>query len=92
MFISVLPGLNNRVSRRGGRTKRVSQKSDVRMWREAGKLAASGDFEGWQAIERELRSKGFLRAKLLLDNDRVRDKLDDLCKSAQEKRADADRA
>ncbi|PBB43253.1 hypothetical protein CK222_10665 [Mesorhizobium sp. WSM3866] len=62
------------------------------MWREAGKLAASGDFEGWQAIERELRSKGFLRAKLLLDNDRVRDKLDDLCKSAQEKRADADRA
>ncbi|PBB89627.1 hypothetical protein CK215_26690 [Mesorhizobium sp. WSM3864] len=62
------------------------------MWREAGKLAASGDFEGWQAIERELRSKGFLRAKLLLDNDRVRDKLDDLCKSAREKNVGADLA
>ncbi|RUU11581.1 hypothetical protein EOD23_10000 [Mesorhizobium sp. USDA-HM6] len=69
----------------------VSQKSDVRMWREAGKLAASGDCEGWQAIERKLRSKGFPRAKLLLDNDRVRDKLNDLCKSAQEQRADANR-
>ncbi|PBB43242.1 hypothetical protein CK222_10590 [Mesorhizobium sp. WSM3866] len=92
MFISVLPGLNNRASRCGGRAKHLSQKSDVRMWREAGKLAASGDFEGWQAIERELRSKGFVRANLLLDNNRVRDKLDDLCKSAQEKRADADRA
>ncbi|AZO28745.1 MULTISPECIES: hypothetical protein [unclassified Mesorhizobium] len=69
----------------------MSQKSDVRMWREAGKLAASGDFEGWQAIERELRSKGFPRAKLLLDNDRIRNKFDNLCKSAQEKRADADR-
>ncbi|WP_141245171.1 hypothetical protein [Mesorhizobium sp. WSM3860] len=70
----------------------MSQKSDMRMWREAGKLAASGDCEGWQAIERELLSKGFPRAKLLLDNDRVRDKLDHLCKSAQEKRADANRA
>ncbi|TIT95911.1 MAG: hypothetical protein E5W55_12135 [Mesorhizobium sp.] len=69
----------------------MSQKSDVRMWREAGKLAASGDFEGWQAIERELRSKGFPRAKLLLDNDRIRNKIDNLCRSAQEKRADADR-
>ncbi|WP_143749104.1 hypothetical protein [Mesorhizobium sp. WSM3868] len=90
MFIPVLPALNNRASPRGGRTNRVS--SDVRMWREAGKLAASGDFEGWQAIERELRSKGFPRAKLLLDNDRVRDKLDELCKGAQKKRADANRA
>jgi len=61
------------------------------MWREAGKLALSGDYEGWQAIERELRSKGFPRAKLLLNNDRVRDKLDDLCKNAQEKRADTHR-
>lgn len=48
--------------------------------------------KGWQAIEQELRSKGFPRAKLLLDNDRIRDKLDELCKSAQEKRADANRA
>lgn len=69
----------------------MSQKSDVRMWRQAGKLAASGDCEGWQAIEQELRSKDFPRAKLLLDNDRIRDKLDELCKSAQEKRADANR-
>ena len=71
--------------------KGVSRGRDVRMWREAGKLALSGDYEGWQAIERELRSKGFPRAKLLLNNDRVRDKLDDLCKNAQKKRADAHR-
>lgn len=73
--------------RRRFMVKRVSSKSDVNMWRVAGKLALSGDHEGWQAIERQLRSKGFTRAKLLLDNDRIRDKLDDLCKSARENRA-----
>lgn len=67
--------------------KGVSPERDVRMWREAGKLVESGDYEGWQAIERELRNRGFPRAKLLLDNDRVRDKLDELCERAQEQRA-----
>ncbi|MEI9410787.1 MULTISPECIES: hypothetical protein [Mesorhizobium] len=61
------------------------------MWREAGKLAASGDYEGWLAIEWELRSRGFSRAKLLFDNDRVREKLDDICKKAQEQRAHTNR-
>ncbi|MER9585505.1 MULTISPECIES: hypothetical protein [unclassified Mesorhizobium] len=65
----------------------MSRERDVRMWREAGKLAESGDYEGWQVIEWELRKRGFPRAKLLLDNDRIRDKLDQLCKSAQAKRA-----
>ena len=69
----------------------MSRGRDVRMLREAGKLATSCDYEGWQAIESELRSRGFGRAKLLLDNDRVRDKLDELCKSAREKRAYANR-
>lgn len=69
----------------------MSRERDVRMWREAGNLAESGDYEGWQAIESELRSRGFPRAKLLLDNDRVRDKLDELCKSTQEQRAYAHR-
>ncbi|WP_192181108.1 hypothetical protein [Mesorhizobium amorphae] len=69
----------------------MSGERDVRMWREAGRLAESGDYEGWQAIESELRRRGFPRAKLLFDNDRVRDKLDEICKSAQEQRADARR-
>ena len=69
----------------------MSRERDVLMWREAGKLAESGDYEGWRAIESELRSRGFPRAKLLFDNDRVRDKLDEICKSAQEQRAHARR-
>ncbi|PBB35056.1 hypothetical protein CK214_05195 [Mesorhizobium sp. WSM3882] len=66
----------------------MSRERDVLMWREAGKLALSGDYEGWLAIEWELRSRGFSRAKLLFDNDRVRKKLDEICKRAQEQRAD----
>lgn len=69
----------------------MSRERDVLMWREAGKLASSGDYDGWLAIESELRSRGFSRAKLLFDNDRVRQKLDDICKKAQEQRADANR-
>ncbi|CDX18185.1 hypothetical protein MPLB_1700055 [Mesorhizobium sp. ORS 3324] len=69
----------------------MSRERDVLMWREAGKLASSGDYEGWLAIESELRSRGFSRAKLLFDNDRVRKKLDDVCKRAQQQRADANR-
>lgn len=69
----------------------MSRERDVLMWREAGKLASSGDYDGWLAIEWELRSRGFSRAKLLFDNDRVRQKLDDICKKAQEQRADANR-
>lgn len=69
----------------------MSRERDVHMWREAGKLAASGDYEGWLAIESELRSRGFPRAKLLFDNDRVREKLDDICRRAREQRADANR-
>lgn len=69
----------------------MSRERDVRMWREAGKLAVSGDYEGWVAIEGELRSRGFSRARLLFDNDRIREKLDDICKRAQEQRADANR-
>lgn len=69
----------------------MSRERDVLMWREAGKLAVSGDYEGWLAIEWELRSRGFPRAKLLFDNDRIREKLDDICKRAQQQRADANR-
>lgn len=69
------------------RRKGVFPEHDVRMWREADKLADSGDYKGWRAIERELRGKGFARSKLLFDNDRTRDKFDERCKSAQEQRA-----
>ncbi|MDX8502463.1 hypothetical protein RFM99_29195 [Mesorhizobium sp. VK4C] len=68
--------------------KGVSRERDVRMWREAEKLAVSGDYEGWLAIEWELRSRGFPRAKLLFDNDRVRQKFDDICKTAQANRTE----
>ena len=69
----------------------MSRGRDAHMWREAGKLAESGEYEGWQAIESELHSRGFPRAKLLLDNDRIRDILDEICKRAQEQRANATR-
>jgi hypothetical protein len=44
--------------------------------------ANSGKFTGWLAIEWELRSNGYTQARKLLDDERTREELDDLCKRA----------
>jgi hypothetical protein len=50
------------------------------------RLARSGEHQNYQAIEWELQASGFPRARLLLNCERVREKLDSMCAEAQENR------
>ena len=50
----------------------VSREKEERMWALAEKLAMSGGYDGWWAIEVELRARGYARARYLLDDDDVR--------------------
>ena len=67
----------------------VSRKRDERMWALAYNLAQSGEHTGWWAIEVELRVQGFSRARQLLDDQQVRERLDRMCAKARKDRADA---
>jgi hypothetical protein len=48
----------------------------------AEKYARSGRFSNWLSIEWELRSEGLKDARLVLDNEHLRVRLDDLCRKA----------
>ena len=67
----------------------MSRKRDERMWALAYNLAQSGEHTGWWAIEVELRVQGFSRARQLLDDEQVRERLDRMCAKARKDRADA---
>ena len=67
----------------------MSREQDERMWAQAQKLARSGDYGGWWAIEVELRSQGYSRARQLLDNEHTRERLDRMCAEARKGRANA---
>jgi hypothetical protein len=66
----------------------ASREKDERMWELADKLARSGEFSGWLPIEQELRSLGFFRARQLLDDERIRQRLDSISTEAK-RRPDA---
>lgn len=59
------------------------------MWQLANELARSGDYSGWLDIEWELRSRGYGRARQLLDNESTRDRLDKMCAEARKGRSRA---
>ena len=67
----------------------ISRAKEERMWRLADEMARSGDYTGWWSIEVELRSRGFSRARYLLDDERIRERLDRLCADARKDRTDA---
>ena len=59
--------------------------------RRARELAEFGKFTGWLAIEHELRfEEGIYEARQELDNERIRDELDRLCKAAMQKATQSD--
>ena len=61
----------------------VSREKEERMWALAEKLAMSGGYDGWWAIEVELRALGYARARYLLDDDDVRQQFDRMCAEAR---------
>lgn len=50
----------------------------------AEKYARSGQFSGWLAIEWALREERLKEARRVLDDERLREKLDGLCRAAQQ--------
>jgi hypothetical protein len=52
----------------------------------AEELARSGEYQNWLSIEFALRSQGLSGARDALDRDWVRERLDDLCGQARQKR------
>lgn len=62
----------------------VSRSKENRMWRLADQLARSGEYQGYQPIEWELRSLGYTRARQLLDDEQIRERLDRLCAEARD--------
>ncbi len=66
----------------------MSRVRDDVMWALAYNLAQSGEYSGWWAIEVELRARGFSRARQLLDDEQIRDRLDGMCAQARKDKAD----
>ncbi len=67
----------------------MSHVRDDVMWALAYNLAHSGEYTGWWDIEDELKTQGFSRARQLLDDEQIRERLDGMCVEARKDKADA---
>ncbi len=67
----------------------MSRERDERMWALAYNLAQSGEYSGWWDIEVELRTQMFSRARQLLDDEQIRERLDSMCAEARKDKAGA---
>ncbi len=67
----------------------MSRVRDDVMWALAYNLAQSGEYTGWWDVEVELRAQGFSRARQLLDDEQIRERLDGMCVEARKDKADA---
>ncbi len=67
----------------------MSHVRDDVMWALAYNLAHSGEYTGWWDIEVELETQGFSRARQLLDDEQIRERLDGMCVEARKDKADA---
>ena len=65
--------------------RRLNKKQQrERIERLATELARSGRFSGWLSIEHHLRfEEGMPEARHALDNERIRERLDQLCQEAR---------
>jgi hypothetical protein len=61
----------------------MTRERDERMWNLAYRLAKSGEHLNYQAIEWELQAIGYPRARQLLYDEQVREKLDGMCAGAR---------
>jgi hypothetical protein len=62
---------------------------DEHMWRLANMLAHSGAYDGWLEIDHELNARGFPRARQLLAEESVRERLNRECTEARAKHPNA---
>ena len=69
----------------------VSREKEKRMWQLADELARSGAHDGWHSIELELRERGYGRARQLLDQEHIRERLDRMCAESKKERSNAQR-
>ncbi len=67
----------------------VSRVRDDVMWALAYNLAQSGEHAGWWALEVELMGPGFSRARQVLEDDKIRARLDRMCAEARKDKPDA---
>ncbi|MEE9589762.1 MAG: hypothetical protein V3V97_17275 [Hyphomicrobiaceae bacterium] len=63
-------------------------RNDV-MWALAYNLAQSGEYAGWWDIEVELEGQEFSRARQLLNDKQIRERLNILCAEARKDKPDA---
>ncbi len=67
----------------------MSRVRDEVMWALAYNLAQSGEYDGWWDIKAELMSQEFSRARQLLDDKQIRERLDTMCAEARKDKPDA---
>ncbi len=67
----------------------MSRVRDDVMWALAYNLAQSGEYTGWWDIEVELIEQEFTRARQLLDDEQIRERLDTMCAEARKDKPDA---
>ncbi len=67
----------------------MSRVRDEIMWALAYNLAQSGEYARWWDIESELKNQEFSRARQLLDDKQIRQRLDTMCSEARKDRSDA---
>ncbi len=67
----------------------MSRVRDDVMWALAYNLAQSGEYAGWWDIEVELKGQEFSRARQLLNDKQIRERLDTMCAEARKDKPDA---
>jgi hypothetical protein len=67
----------------------MSRVRDDVMWALAYNLAQSGEYAGWWDIEAELEGQEFSRARQLLNDKQIRERLDTMCSKARKDKPDA---
>ncbi len=67
----------------------MSRVRDDVMWALAYNLAQSGEYAGWWDIEAELEGQEFSRARQLLNDKQIRERLDGMCVEARKDKSNA---
>ncbi len=67
----------------------MSRVRDDVMWALAYNLAQSGEYAGWWDIEAELEDQEFSRARQLLNDKQIRERLVTMCSKARKDKPDA---
>ncbi len=70
--------------RKGFRLKKKEREEQILKW--AYEYATTGEYLDYVSIEIKLRSEGYYEARTLLDNEFIRNEINELCLKAREKK------